>query len=48
MILNEKELMNLGELYRELRVARGLKLKDVHVAMCLFHNYQNLKMGKQC
>lgn len=29
MILNEKELMNLGELYRELRVARGLKLKDV-------------------
>ena len=23
MILNEKELMNLGELYRELRVARG-------------------------
>lgn len=46
MILNEKELMNLGELYRELRVARGLKLKDV--AMCLFHNYQNLKMGKQC
>ena len=29
LILNEKELMNLGELYRELRVARGLKLKDV-------------------
>lgn len=27
--MDEKELMSLGELYRELRVARGLKLRDV-------------------
>ncbi|WP_445785718.1 Rgg family transcriptional regulator [Streptococcus equinus] len=27
--MDEKEMMSLGELYRELRMARGLKLKDV-------------------
>ena len=27
--MDEKELMSLGELYRELRMARGLKLRDV-------------------
>lgn len=27
--MNTKESMELGELFRELRIARGLKLKDV-------------------
>ena len=44
MILNEKELMNLGELYRELRVARGLKLKDVargNVSLSQLSKFEN-------
>lgn len=44
MILNEKELMNLGELYRELRVARGLKLKDAargNVSLSQLSKFEN-------
>lgn len=42
--MNEKELMNLGELYRELRVARGLKLKDVargNVSLSQLSKFEN-------
>lgn len=28
-VLDDKEFLQIGELYRELRLARGLKLKDV-------------------
>ena len=38
-------MMILGELYRELRMARGLKLKDVAGQ---FRSYQSLKMGRAC
>ena len=41
-------MMILGELYRELRMARGLKLKDVAGQSCQFRSYQSLKMGRAC
>lgn len=40
--MDEKELMSLGELYRELRVARGLKLRDVALVMLLIITEQAL------
>lgn len=40
--------MNLGELYRELRVARGLKLKDVARGNLSLSQLSKFEMGKQC
>jgi|GEM_PF-4908197 len=41
--------MELGELYRELRIARGLKLKDVaRKNIYQYHSYRSLKMDRRC
>lgn len=45
-VLDDKEFLQIGELYRELRLARGLKLKDVANQQLSFPHSLNLKMGR--
>lgn len=38
--MNQEQLIQLGELYRNLRIARGLKLKDIaRENLSLSHGY---------
>lgn len=46
--MDSNELLKLGEFYKELRIARKVKQKDVAKINYQFLNYQNLNLAKLC